>query len=62
MKPVSETPTEAADYAVLSTLYGTLLAGVGVGGDGSGLGTGGPGAGGTGCGVMPDRYPQAGRA
>jgi hypothetical protein len=27
MEPVSQTPTEAADYAVLSGLYGTLLAG-----------------------------------
>ena len=26
MRPVSETPTEASDYAVLSGLYGTLLA------------------------------------
>ena len=28
VKPVSETPTEAADYAALSVLYGSLLAGV----------------------------------
>jgi hypothetical protein len=28
LKPVSETPTEAADYAALSALYGSLLAGV----------------------------------
>lgn len=28
MKPVDETPTEAADYAALSALYGTLLAGL----------------------------------
>ncbi len=28
MKPVDETPTEAADYAALSALYGSLLAGV----------------------------------
>ena len=28
MKPVTQTPTEAADYAALSAVYGTLLAGV----------------------------------
>ena len=28
MKPVAQTPTEAADYAALSVLYGTLLAGL----------------------------------
>jgi hypothetical protein len=28
LKPVSETPTEAADYAALSALYGSLLAAV----------------------------------
>jgi hypothetical protein len=28
LKPVDETPTEAADYAALSALYGSLLAGV----------------------------------
>jgi hypothetical protein len=28
VKPVEQTPTEAADYAALSALYGTLLAGV----------------------------------
>ena len=28
MKPVGQTPTEAADYAALSVVYGTLLAGV----------------------------------
>ena len=28
MKPVHETPTEAADYAALSTVYGSLLAGL----------------------------------
>ena len=28
MKPVSQTPTEATDYAALSVLYGSLLAGV----------------------------------
>jgi hypothetical protein len=28
MKPVSQTPTEAADYAVLSVTYGALLAGL----------------------------------
>ena len=28
MKPVDQTPTEAADYALLSALYGSLLAGV----------------------------------
>ena len=28
MKPVSQTPTEAADYAAISALYGVLLAGV----------------------------------
>ncbi|MEA2281268.1 MAG: hypothetical protein QOK21_1875 [Solirubrobacteraceae bacterium] len=27
MRPVSQTPTEAADYAVLSALYGALLSG-----------------------------------
>jgi hypothetical protein len=30
MRPVSQTPTEAADYAVLSSLYGTLLAGTAI--------------------------------
>ena len=28
MKPVDQTPTEAADYAALSALYGSLLAGL----------------------------------
>src|SRR5215211_5952790 len=28
MEPVSETPTEATDYAAISAVYGTLLAGV----------------------------------
>ena len=28
MKPVGQTPTEAADYAVLTALYGGLMAGV----------------------------------
>lgn len=28
MKPVDQTPTEAADYAALSVLYGSLLAGL----------------------------------
>jgi Protein of unknown function (DUF1360) len=28
LKPVDETPTEAADYAALSALYGSLLAGI----------------------------------
>jgi hypothetical protein len=28
VKPVAQTPTEAADYAALSVLYGTLLAGL----------------------------------
>jgi len=28
VKPVAQTPTEAADYAVLSAVYGTLLAGL----------------------------------
>jgi Protein of unknown function (DUF1360) len=28
LKPVDETPTEAADYAALSAVYGSLLAGV----------------------------------
>ena len=28
MRPVDETPTEAADYAALSAVYGSLLAGV----------------------------------
>jgi len=28
LKPVDETPTEAADYAALSALYGSLLAGL----------------------------------
>jgi hypothetical protein len=28
VKPVAQTPTEAADYAALSALYGTLLAGL----------------------------------
>jgi hypothetical protein len=28
VKPVTQTPTEAADYAALSAIYGTLLAGV----------------------------------
>ena len=28
MKPVDQTPTEAADYAALSAIYGTLLASV----------------------------------
>lgn len=28
MKPVSQTPTEAADYAALTAVYGALLAGV----------------------------------
>ena len=27
MRPVSQTPTEAADYAVLSSIYGALLGG-----------------------------------
>lgn len=30
MKPVSQTPTEAADYAILSAAYGALLAGTAV--------------------------------
>ena len=30
MRPVSQTPTEAADYAILSAAYGTLLAGTAV--------------------------------
>jgi Protein of unknown function (DUF1360) len=30
VKPVSQTPTEAADYAVLSATYGALLAGMAV--------------------------------
>ena len=28
MKPVDQTPTEAADYAALSAIYGSLLAGL----------------------------------
>jgi hypothetical protein len=30
MRPVSQTPTEAADYAVLSSLYGLLLSGTAI--------------------------------
>ena len=30
MRPVSQTPTEATDYAILSAAYGTLLAGAAV--------------------------------
>lgn len=31
MRPVTQTPTEAVDYAVLSSLYGALLGGTAVG-------------------------------